>query len=436
MLSAEHSLFPYYVWLYDAARRGRFSARELLRRFETPREIYNADAKVLASLPFLSPRAAEALCEKELSYARAAAARCAELDLFLLCPDHEDYPAPLSAALSSPPLLYGIGTLFPPQQTALAIVGTRRSAQNANRCAYRLGYTLGKCGAVIVSGMARGIDGMAHRGALDGGAHTVAVLGCGLDLCYPKEHRDLFEQIKKRGLLLSPFPPGTPPLPRNFPARNRIISGLCAATIVVQAPLQSGAVVTAQNALEQNRLLYAFPGAVDDETYAGNLSLLRSGARVITCAEDLLADFERSGASPFFKNRIELDDFYDRYAPLPASADSTLPRQAEDFSALLRAMDTAQTKNDTSFSVPRVRQFASPDASACTQTNEIPAQTAETEAPAAVQRVLRALGKHGATSEELCERLSLSLSEIELILLQLELDGLVRVSAGERYFSL
>ena len=324
MLSAEHSLFPYYIWLYDAARRGRFSARELLRRFETPREIYKADAKALASLPFLSPRAAEALCEKDLSYARAAAARCAELDLFLLCPDHEDYPAPLSAALSSPPLLYGTGALFPPQQTALAIVGTRRSAQNANRCAYRLGYTLGKCGAVIVSGMARGIDGMAHRGALDGGAHTVAVLGCGLDLCYPKEHRDLFEQIKKQGLLLSPFPPGTPALPRNFPARNRIISGLCAAIIVVQAPLQSG--------------------AVDDETYAGNLSLLRSGARVITCAEDLLADFERSGASPFFKNRIELDDFYDRYAPLPASADNALPRQAEDFTALLRAMDTAQTK--------------------------------------------------------------------------------------------
>ena len=104
MLSAEHSLFPYYIWLYDAARRGRFSARELLRRFETPREIYKADAKALASLPFLSPRAAEALCEKDLSSARAAAARCAELDLFLLCPDHEDYPAPLSAALSSPPL--------------------------------------------------------------------------------------------------------------------------------------------------------------------------------------------------------------------------------------------------------------------------------------------------------------------------------------------
>ena len=103
---------------------------------------------------------------------------------------------------------------------------------------------------------------------------------------------------------------------------------------------------------------------------------------------------------------------------------------------MLRAPDTAQTKNDTSFSVPRVRQFASPDASACTQTNETPAQTAKTEAPAAAQRVLRALGKHGATPEELCERLSLPLSEIELILLQLELDGLVRVSAGERYFSL
>ena len=436
MLSAEHSLFPYYVWLYDAARRGRFSARELLRRFETPKELYKADAKALASLPFLSPRAAETLCEKELSYACAVAARCAELDLFLLCPDHEDYPAPLSAAFPSPPLLYGTGALFPPQQTALAIVGTRRSAQNANRCAYRLGYTLGKCGAVIVSGMARGIDGMAHRGALDGGAHTVAVLGCGLDQCYPREHRDLFEQIKKHGLLLSPFPPGTPALPRNFPARNRIISGLCAATIVVQAPLQSGAVVTAQNALEQNRLLYAFPGAVDDESYAGNLSLLRSGARVITCAEDLLADFECSGASPFFRNRIELDDFYDHFAPLHASADSAPPRQTEDFSALLRAPDTAQTKNDTSFSVPRVRQFASPDASACTQTNETPAQTAKTEAPAAAQRVLRALGKHGATPEELCERLSLPLSEIELILLQLELDGLVRVSAGERYFSL
>lgn len=445
MLSAEHSLFPYYIWLYDAARRGRFSARELLRRFETPREIYKADAKALASLPFLSPRAAEALCEKDLSYARAAAARCAELDLFLLCPDHEDYPAPLSAALSSPPLLYGTGALFPPQQTALAIVGTRRSAQNANRCAYRLGYTLGKCGAVIVSGMARGIDGMAHRGALDGGAHTVAVLGCGLDLCYPKEHRDLFEQIKKQGLLLSPFPPGTPALPRNFPARNRIISGLCAATIVVQAPLQSGAVVTAQNALEQNRLLYAFPGAVDDETYAGNLSLLRSGARVITCAEDLLADFERSGASPFFKNRIELDDFYDRYAPLPASADSALPRQAEDFTALLRAMDTAQTKtasapSDTPLSMPRMRQFAPQDAfirnDACAQANEMPAQTKEKDSLPAPQRVLHALGKHGATPEELCEHLSLSLSEIELILLQLELDGLVRVSAGERYFSL
>ena len=430
MLNAGHSLFPYYVWLYDAARRGRFSACELLRHFDSPKVIYLQGAAALARLAFLSPRAREALCEKDLSHAAAVAAACAEHDIFLLCPDHEDYPDALRL-LSSPPLLYGMGSLFPPRQIALAIVGTRHSAKAANRCAYRLGYTLGKCGAVIVSGLALGIDGMAHLGALDGGAFTVAVLGCGLDCCYPRQHRTLFEQIKKRGLLLSPFPPGTPPLPRNFPARNRIISGLCAATVVVQAPQQSGAVVTAQDALSQGRLLYAFPGAIDDPGYSGNLSLLRSGARLITCAEDLMDDLSQGGPSPFFRGRMELDDFYDHFSPFPSPCD---PEPGQKSPSEQAPLSPLPRKEAPRVDAPRDGAPHIPSSSPKSTAQPLcPAKGAPQTPADAAQRILCALGTHGATPEQLCETLSLPLSEIELLLLQLELDGLVRVSAGERY---
>ena len=158
--------------------------------------------------------------------------------------------------------------------------------------AEELGYQLAKEGAVVVSGLARGIDGASHRGALRAGGFTAAVLGGGVDVVYPAENRRLYEDIAATGVLLSEYPPQTLPEAWHFPVRNRIISGLSVAAVVVEAPVKSGALITAENAMEQGRDVFAIPGPVDAPNSAGCHRLIREGAILATCAWDILGEYE------------------------------------------------------------------------------------------------------------------------------------------------
>ncbi len=200
----------------------------------------------------------------------------------------EDYPLRLREVESAPPLLFVWGEITDADRWAVAMVGTRKATAYGREVAHRLAGALARNGVTIVSGLARGIDAIAHRAALEAGGRTIAVLGSGLDRVYPQEHRRLARQIAEQGAVVSEYPLGTPPDAANFPPRNRIISGLSRAVVVVEAGLKSGALITADYAADQGREVFAVPGSILSPASAGCNRLLRDGAGVVTEAEDVL----------------------------------------------------------------------------------------------------------------------------------------------------
>jgi DNA processing protein len=200
------------------------------------------------------------------------------------------FPPLLGAIHDPPPQLFLRGTASPALLAgpAVAVVGARSCSAYGRSVARSLARDLAAAGLVVVSGMARGIDGEAHRGALDGVGPTVAVLGCGVDRDYPAAHAELARRIAETGLIVSEYEPGVEPAPWRFPARNRIIAGLCGATVVVEARERSGALITADFALEEGREVLAVPGEITSSLSAGTNALLRLGATPVTSAEDVL----------------------------------------------------------------------------------------------------------------------------------------------------
>ncbi len=214
---------------------------------------------------------------------------CAQKGIHFLLYSDKDYPAILKEISDPPLLLYKKGTLLENDRNAIAIVGTRHPSFYGRMQAKRFAQDLAARGLTIVSGLARGIDQVAHDGALHVSyGRTIAVMGCGLDVIYPKEHEGLLERIAERGAILSEYPLGTPPLPENFPRRNRILSGLSYATFVVEAHSRSGSLITAHQAVEQGREVFALPGPVDQLTSRGTHQLIKEGACLVETPEDVL----------------------------------------------------------------------------------------------------------------------------------------------------
>ncbi|HEX3724292.1 MAG TPA: DNA-processing protein DprA [Nitrolancea sp.] len=201
----------------------------------------------------------------------------------------DDYPRLLREISSPPPVLYVRGSITAQDENAVAIVGTRRVTSYGREMSRRFGAELATSGVTVVSGLARGVDGVAHAAALDAGGRTIAVLGCGLDTIYPPEHRALADRIIEQGALVSEFSLGTLPEAQNFPVRNRIISGLSLGIIVVEAPLKSGALITSNFAGDQGRTVFAVPGSALSSASAGTIQLLRDGATIAATSDDVLA---------------------------------------------------------------------------------------------------------------------------------------------------
>jgi DNA processing protein len=213
---------------------------------------------------------------------------------------------PLLAQLHDPPAqLYVRGDHEALRASAVAVVGARSCSAYGAQVGRELGGELARAGVVVVSGLARGIDGEAHRGALEAGGRTVAVLGCGIDRDYPRSHADLAERIRAQGAVASEYPPGVEPAPWRFPARNRIIAGLCLATVVVEARERSGALITADFALELGREVFAVPGEITSALSAGTNDLLRQGAAPMLSPRDVLAAI---GLEPQIAPRPDVSD--------------------------------------------------------------------------------------------------------------------------------
>ena len=204
---------------------------------------------------------------------------------------HPDYPKTLENLAIPPYALYLKGHVIPKNTVKAAIVGARHCSPYGEKMAIEFGEALAKCGIDIVSGMARGVDGAGHRGALNVGGRSYGILGSGVDICYPKEHIGLYVDLQEQGGLISEFPPGTPPLPQNFPARNRIISALADVILVMEAKEKSGSLITATCALEQGKMVYAIPGAVNDALSRGCHKLIYDGAGIAYSPEILLDEW-------------------------------------------------------------------------------------------------------------------------------------------------
>jgi DNA processing protein len=210
----------------------------------------------------------------------------------LLTPDDDTYPALLKPLPDAPPVLYVKGNLTVEDSTAVSVIGTRKASNYGLSIAQDLSKQLAAQRVTIISGLAQGIDAAAHRGALAAGGRTIAVLGCGIDRIYPQEHAPLAHDITQRGALVSEFPLGVPPEGRNFPRRNRIISGMALGVLIVEAPLKSGAIITAIIAAEQGRDVFAVPGNIFNPSSAGTNRLIQDGAKLVMHVDDILNELQ------------------------------------------------------------------------------------------------------------------------------------------------
>jgi DNA processing protein len=267
--------------------------RAVLERFGSPAAALQATAEQLETVPMVGAK----LAQKFAAGFQAADVACEwglirRFGVTVALKGGPGYPDRLNTIDDAPLLLYLRGDLVEADRTAVGIVGSRSCTGYGRRMAERIAAGLVKAGVTVVSGLARGIDGAAHRGAIEAGGRTIAVLANGLSSIYPPEHADLAEQVVAHGAVLTETPMSVDPQPGMFPARNRIISALSRGIVVVEANERSGALITATHAAEQGREVFVVPGNVDSPASAGCLELLRKGARLVRTADDILEDLQ------------------------------------------------------------------------------------------------------------------------------------------------
>lgn len=282
------------IWMWLSLHFGAGSRiyHKLYAHFGSLEAIYDSDDADVAMIDWLDLAKKKKLLDKSLSHAEEVLEWCRDNGVDVITPSDSDYPELLRLIDDYPAVLYCKGKLPDFQKSlCISVVGTRKMTIYGQKNAYELGFGLAKGGAVVISGMALGIDCTAQKGALYAGGSSVAVLGSGIDVCYPYQNKALMQKIINVGAVITEYPPHTPPNGTNFPVRNRIISALSPATVVVEADRNSGALITARKALSQGRMLFAFPGPVKNFSTEGTNQLLMEGARVSTCAIDVLEQF-------------------------------------------------------------------------------------------------------------------------------------------------
>ncbi len=280
-------------WIWYATRRemGDWEKCALLQHFEDPEDIFYADPTAFSELN-LKKTALDSLADKDLDPAREILDQCTRLGIRICTFQDAAYPRRLRNIPDPPVVLYYKGNLPDMDDVpAIALVGTRKASAYGLSTAQRMGYQIAKSGAVVVSGMAKGIDGAGTKGALMAEGTVVGVLGNGADIVYPAIHKSLYADTQRYGCLITEHPPGSPPSGWHFPRRNRIISGLCCGVLVVEAPEGSGALITARAAAEQGRDVFVVPGNIDTAGFVGSNALLKEGAAPATCGWDVVGPY-------------------------------------------------------------------------------------------------------------------------------------------------
>ena len=282
---------------------GLVLSQRLLQRLGGPAAVFQASFHDLTAVKGITPAMAQTIVGfRDWDKLEESLARLTGLGMEMITRDDPRFPARLKEIPYPPPFLFIKGTLTPEDGLAVAMVGTRGASYYGLKAGRRLAGALAARGVTVVSGLARGIDTAAHQGALEMSGRTLAVLGCGLDVIYPPENHKLYQEIPEHGALISEFPLGAPPEARNFPIRNRIISGLALGVVVVEAGVKSGTAITVRYALDQGREVMAVPGPIDSPTSAGPHRLIQEGAKLVQDVEDILQELpvRRKGPGPLF----------------------------------------------------------------------------------------------------------------------------------------
>lgn len=394
-------MLKYWLWLAELPGLRNQSRLALLRHFGSPEDVFFADREELLLAEDVPRAQAELALDHDLAAADRILADCQRLGQRILTIQDAEYPQRLRNIFDPPAVLYVKGRLPAiDEEAAIAVVGTRDCTPYGIASAERLSQELASGGAVVVTGLAKGVDSAAARGALRAGGTVVGVTGNGLDIRYPWESRDLYDDVAAAGVLLSEYPPGSGPERRHFPARNRIMSGLSVAALVVEAPERSGALITAGLALEQGRDVYAVPGPIGAPASVGCNRLIRDGAGLAAEGWDILRDYEAR-----FPEKLRPAGRAPGWTPLPTrrrSAPEPPPGAAMEPEEALgeEALRTVSPEGMTDDQIALLRALGSED-------------------PIQVDDLIQATG--------------IPARRVSSALTLLEIDGCVRQHGGKRY---
>ena len=282
----------HWIWLATRPDLNDRQKLAVLNAFRDPEEIFYADRESYGKVAEMTQAGAEALADKNLAQAQEILDACVEKGIQICTFQDAAYPSKLKNITDPPVVLYYKGNLSGLESSpVIGVVGTRKASAYGLNTAKKMGYQIAKCGGILVSGLAEGIDGSAMTGALTAGGKVVGVLGCGADVVYPAMHRSLYRDTEQNGCLITEFPPKTPPHKWNFPKRNRLISGLSNGVLVVEAPAISGSLITARQAADQGRDVFVVPGNIDVPTQQGSNALLRDGAIAVSSGWDVVSEY-------------------------------------------------------------------------------------------------------------------------------------------------
>ena len=367
------SAIKYWLWLSAAAVSPKAKAA-LIDKYSDAEKAFYAPAGEFETLTGVSKKEAETLEKRDISCADRILAACARQGIRAVTMQDADYPQRLKNIFAPPVVIYLKGRLHSlDDEAAIAVIGTRKASAYGLKMGRKLAYEIVRSGGVVVSLLTSGVDAAAARGALLAGGRCVGVLGTAIDVNYPAANSLLIDDVASAGAVISEFPPLYPTKPENFPRRNRIISGLSCGACIVEAPVRSGALITANLALEQGRDVFAVPGNIDSPNSTGTNALIRDGAKAITGAQDILSEYEG-----LYPGRIQYDtELYsppkraekvsvsakteiDKPQTIPYSdLESRLTEYTEDHRALLRCISRGETHVDemaasTGFSAAKV----------------------------------------------------------------------------------
>ena len=403
----------YWLWLREALGAGAVTD-EITAVFPSPEEMYSRGEIEWRLSGVLTNRQIEKLKQCSPEKAQGIVDVCCNNGWTVLTPDDEDYPLKLRSLRNMPLALFVRGDIKRvTQRVCIAIVGTRKASFQGSYLAHRYAAALAYSGICVVSGAAMGIDSCAHNGALDSGGVTAAVLGCGFGYKYLMENEYLRDCVAQSGALITEFPPGFPSSARTFPIRNRIISGLCDATIVIEAGVKSGSLITANCAIEQGRDVFAPPGDVFNSSYAGANRLIRDGARPLLSIYDLITEY-----SVRYPDKIKPENMAKALEYLSGKRELTQEQAKEEPKTVERPHE----------SVKKFEPEPKPEEFRVKKLVSIPVGLSEK-----AKKIYESMGEEPLFADEIAAKTGFAPWEVVSSMTELELEDLVCLCAGKRY---